>query len=214
MNDFSTTAATVSAAAPWPALLLIGPTASGKTPLGDRLQETGLDGRRHAHFDFGVQLRAAASGGAAAQHLTRPEIAIVTTCLRTGALLENETFGIAQKLLVGFAASAILNTGDRLILNGLPRHRAQARMLAPLTQVERVLELDCDAETVMARVRSNSGGDRNGRGDDTDAAIRRRLQIYRSRTRPLIDFYRQAGAQVARLQVEPDSTPESLLSQL
>ncbi|MCX7427258.1 MAG: hypothetical protein NTW96_16720 [Planctomycetia bacterium] len=39
------------------AMLLLGPTGSGKTPLGDLLERRGLGGRRCVHFDFGAHLR-------------------------------------------------------------------------------------------------------------------------------------------------------------
>jgi len=32
-----------------------------------------------------------------------------------------------------------------------------------------------------------------GRADDTEAVIRHRLEVYREKTAPLIDFYRQQG---------------------
>jgi hypothetical protein len=41
-----------------PALLLLGPTGAGKTPLGDWLEAHGLWGRPCHHFDFGANLRA------------------------------------------------------------------------------------------------------------------------------------------------------------
>ena len=39
------------------ALLLIGPTGSGKTPLGELLERSGLWGRPCRHFDFGERMR-------------------------------------------------------------------------------------------------------------------------------------------------------------
>ena len=44
------------------AILLLGPTGSGKSPLGDELEANGLNGRRCLHFDFGRRLRRAAEG--------------------------------------------------------------------------------------------------------------------------------------------------------
>ncbi len=42
-----------------PALLLLGPTGLGKTPLGLLLEARGLAGHRCVHFDFGDNLRQA-----------------------------------------------------------------------------------------------------------------------------------------------------------
>jgi adenylate kinase family enzyme len=39
------------------AILLLGPTGSGKTPLGQVLEERGLWGHTCMHFDFGANLR-------------------------------------------------------------------------------------------------------------------------------------------------------------
>ena len=39
------------------AILLLGPTGSGKTPLGQVLEERGLWGHTSRHFDFGASLR-------------------------------------------------------------------------------------------------------------------------------------------------------------
>jgi adenylate kinase family enzyme len=39
------------------AILLLGPTGSGKTPLGQVLERRGLWGHRCSHFDFGDNLR-------------------------------------------------------------------------------------------------------------------------------------------------------------
>ena len=44
------------------ALLLIGPTGSGKTPLGDLLDREGLWHRRCCHFDFGERMRRIVAG--------------------------------------------------------------------------------------------------------------------------------------------------------
>ena len=44
------------------AVVLLGPTGSGKTPLGEWLEAKGLGGRRCHHFDFGTRLRRVATG--------------------------------------------------------------------------------------------------------------------------------------------------------
>ena len=39
------------------AVLLVGPTGCGKSPLGQLLERLGLKGMRCLHFDFGKRLR-------------------------------------------------------------------------------------------------------------------------------------------------------------
>ncbi len=84
------------------AILLLGPTGAGKSPLGDCLAEQGLGERRCVHFDFGAQLRHVAEHGG--RGLTEDDVAYVRKVLTEGALLEDETFYIARAILEGFMA--------------------------------------------------------------------------------------------------------------
>lgn len=196
------------------AIVLLGPTGSGKTPLGERLQHDGWKGCRCHHFDFGHHLREAAAARGPYREGAPEDIAVIRHSLRTGALLENETFGIAQKILAAFVASRGMLPTDWLILNGLPRHIGQARGLAETVAVHEVIALECDAATVYERIRHNRGGDRIGRRDDTHAAISDRLITYRRRTLPLLDYYRKAGATVLRLPVGVMTTLDDLMQLL
>jgi adenylate kinase len=198
----------------WPAWLLLGPTGAGKSPLGDLLQARGLDGRPCAHFDFGHRLRMADGDAhrAAAWGLTVDERAEIGRVLRAGALLERETFGIALKLFDAFTAG--LTAGTRLIMNGLPRHVEQAGALHTRLDVEVVAQLECGAETVIERIRRNSGGDRGGRADDDPAAVRRRLDLYLRRTEALAAHYTARGARLLRIPVGPDDSAEGVLARL
>ncbi len=195
-------------------MLLLGPTGSGKTPLGEQLQQCGWQGCRCHHFDFGRHLRETAAATEPYRNLSRDDVAIVRYCLRTGALLENETFEIARKILTAFATSRMTTPGDRLVLNGLPRHVGQARMLADSVSVDTVILLECDAATVYERIRRNIGGERNERTDDTRQAVCNRLNTYHRRTLPLADFYRDAGATIIRLPVDASTATDTLVRQL
>ena len=66
------------------ALLILGPTGSGKSPLGDYLARHGWNGRRCRHLDFGVSLREVGRGRA--RGFTSDEVAFVRNVLATGAL--------------------------------------------------------------------------------------------------------------------------------
>ncbi|MEA5616839.1 adenylate kinase [Cronbergia sp. UHCC 0137] len=74
------------------------------------------------------------------------------------------------------------------ILDGFPRKVTQAGFLEELLGKigqggERVVNLDVPDEIVIARLLSR------GRKDDSEDVIRRRLEVYRAETAPLIDYY-------------------------
>ncbi|WP_315784249.1 adenylate kinase [Fischerella sp. JS2] len=74
------------------------------------------------------------------------------------------------------------------ILDGFPRTVKQAAFLGKLLQKleqegEKVVNLDVPDDVVVNRLLQR------GRADDTEEVIRRRLEVYRSQTAPLIDYY-------------------------
>ena len=196
------------------AILLVGPTGSGKTPLGDLLEAKGLWGRRCAHFDFGANLRRCAAGEGPAGLLSREERALLARVLKSGALLEDEHFPVARKILSGFLGSRCADGRTLVVLNGLPRHAGQARDVASLVTVERVVHLACRAEVVPARIRTNVGGDRTDRPDDAAEALGRRLAVFEERTAPLLAYYRNRGTPVETIEVGADTTADGMRERL
>ncbi|MEA5552292.1 adenylate kinase [Anabaena cylindrica UHCC 0172] len=74
------------------------------------------------------------------------------------------------------------------ILDGFPRKVTQAafleELLAKIGQAgEKVVNLDAPDEVVITRLLGR------GRKDDNEEVIRRRLEVYREETAPLIDYY-------------------------
>ena len=74
------------------------------------------------------------------------------------------------------------------ILDGFPRTVSQAESLAGFlhnnnADLDAVVELTLPDDTVVKRLLGR------GRSDDTEEVIRRRQQIYRDDTTPLLDFY-------------------------
>lgn len=189
-----------------PARLLLGPTGAGKTPLGDMLEAQGLAGRRCCHFDFGAQLRAVDAGQSRPSGLDEADRAFIHEVLTAGALLEDRTFYIAERLLQGFIDAQNVNDADLLILNGLPRHCGQARAVDGIVRIERVVYLECDADTVAERIRRDTGGDRAVRTDDSLPEIRRKLAVFRERTLPLLDHYRTRGVYIAVVNIGVSTT--------
>ncbi len=181
------------------ALLLLGPTGSGKTPLGDLLENAGLCGRRCFHFDFGGRLRCYVATPTGL--LTMAEIEVVNDSLRTGSLLADEHFPIAEKLLRAFIEDNHIGLDDLIILNGLPRHAGQAAALEPIVNVTAVIVLDCAAPTVLDRISADTGGDRGGRIDDTLEQVKRKLEIFNEKTLPLVQFYRTRDTTIIHIEV-------------
>jgi len=194
------------------AVLLLGPTGAGKTPLGDLLAERGLNGRRCVHFDFGAQLRSVAECGG--RGLSDDDVAYVRKVLTEGALLEDETFYIARAILEGFLVEKGVGEQDLVVLNGLPRHAGQARDVAEVLDVGLVVALQCTAEVVHERIAGNTGGDRTERMDDSVEEIARKLEIYAARTHPLLDHYRSEGVQLRLVPIGVNSTPEDVVTML
>jgi adenylate kinase len=113
------------------------------------------------------------------------------------------------------------------ILDGFPRTIPQAEALAQFSTVDKVIDFDIPDSGVLERLGGRRvcrkcgfnfhavfnkpkienvcdycGGEIYIRDDDRPEAIQKRLEVYRSQTAPLIDFYRQKG-----ILVEIDARP-------
>jgi len=96
------------------------------------------------------------------------------------------------------------------ILDGFPRTVNQALFLEELLQKlnqhgEKVVNLEVPDEILIARLLQR------GRKDDTEQVIRRRLEVYRIETAPLIDFY---SSRQALLSVNGAKSPEEVTGEL
>jgi adenylate kinase len=88
------------------------------------------------------------------------------------------------------------DTDAGFILDGFPRTTAQAEALDTiLSDIGRtfsvVFALQIPDEVAFERLRRRAGLE--GRADDTDEAIQRRLDNYHRETEPLIEYYRVRG---------------------
>lgn len=196
------------------AILLVGPTGSGKTPLGRALEARGLAGSPCRHFDFGAELRAVAAAPARVPKLGAAGLRVVRRSLAMGRLLEDAEFPIALEILRAFCRRRPAAPGEILVLNGLPRHAGQARMMRGIARVECLVLLEASPEVVGRRLRSDAGGDRGGRSDDDAASVARKLVAYRERTLPLVGYYRGRGARMVRIRVTPSMTAETMRRRL
>jgi len=198
---------------PQPAVIVVGPTGSGKTPLGDAMEAVGFMGRRCFHFDFGRNLRAAA-GGDAEYGLSADEIEHLKLVLRDGLLLENDRFALALKILSGFIGGRGMKTDDLLVMNGLPRHEGQADDLEGVLDARLVVHLCATPAAVLERIRRNTGGDRRGRTDDSPAEIARKIRLFDQRTIPLLDRFRTRGVRVIRVNVGVETTARDIIREI
>lgn len=196
------------------ALLLIGPTGAGKTPLGDYLAMRGLRAARCHHFDFGAHLRRVGANAWRPTLLDDSDIATVKNALASGALLEDHQFHIARHILCSFAEDRRIATGDLIALNGLPRHAGQARDIADLVQVQMLVHLRCTPETVYQRIQTDAGGDRGERKDDQLELVRQKLETFAERTAPLLAYYSEQGAKIIEVEVGSATRPQELYNLL
>jgi len=199
---------------PWPSILLVGPTGAGKSPLGDEMERRGFRGRPCLHFDFGANLRVAAGDRAGEYGLAAADLAAVRASLATGALFEDRDMPMIVRILTRFAEIRGLAPDTRIVLNGLPRHRRQAEALAGLVAVEAVVSLEADAAVIAARIRLDPGRDRSGRTDDEAEAVAGRLAIFRDRTAPLLDLYRERGVPVLAIAVTAAMSPANMYDEV
>lgn len=190
------------------AILLVGPTGSGKTPSGDFLENTGLNGYTCHHFDFGEHLRQTVANGH--PDISETDRRFLQTVLRDGALLENDRFYLAETILRGFIKDRGVNESDALVLNGLPRHVDQADDVCSLVDIVQVICLDCPPEVICDRIKQNSGGDRTGRMDDDLEAIAVKLDIFKQRTVPLLDYFRNRGVPIQTICVNAITQPRDV----
>lgn len=82
------------------------------------------------------------------------------------------------------------------LLDGYPRTLDQVSALDGVltelgTTLDAVLLLEVETEAVVARLVAR--GEEQGRSDDTEETIRRRLDVYAEQTAPLIDVYDSRG---------------------
>jgi adenylate kinase family enzyme len=191
----------------FPAILLMGPTGSGKTPLGIIAASQGVPGHTCHHFDFGAQLRRIDSTPEANGIQPRTK-SIVREVLETGRLLDEQENYVALDILQQWLAH--LPETAVVILNGLPRTLSQADIIRTKVDVCIVVELEASDEMIHTRIADNSGGDRTERVDDHPEKVQKRLQAYRKRTMPLREHYRKQNAIMLRFLVDTKTAPEKI----
>ncbi len=152
-------------------LLLLGPPGAGKGT-----QATLLAGALGVpHVSTGDMLRAAVAAGS---DLGRQ----VEAVMASGELVSDELMiqVVEDRLAQGDAVCGYL-------LDGFPRTLAQAEALGS-DVLDAVVLIDVDDDEIVARLLHRATEE--GRADDTEDVIRRRLEVYREQTEPLVGHYR------------------------
>jgi adenylate kinase len=161
-------------------VILLGPPGAGKGTQGQRLSQAyGIP-----EISTGDILRAAVYNGTALGTEAKGYI-------ERGAL-------VPDMVMIGIVRDRLLqaDTKKGFILDGFPRTLAQAEALTYIFQesgcpLEHVISIEVPEEELLQRLAGRRGIE--GRQDDTDAAIRHRLEVYRRETEPLVGYYRQCG---------------------
>lgn len=161
-------------------LVMLGPPGAGKGTQARRLaSELGIP-----HLSTGDMLRDAVKRGTPLGQKAR-------SIMEAGELLPDD-------LVVGIMGDELRgpHAGHGFLLDGFPRTEGQAvaldRLLSGAGQVlDRVALLEVSEEQLIERLLGRAA--KEGRADDTREVILRRLKVYETQTRPVVDYYRQRG---------------------
>ncbi|MFT6542135.1 MAG: adenylate kinase [Maricaulis maris] len=161
-------------------IVLFGPPGCGKGTQSKRL----VDERGWVQLSTGDMLRHARAAGT--------ELGRRVAAIMDGGNLVSDAIVIElieERLPEAKAAGGA-------IFDGFPRTVAQAQALDQLlldrgTQVDSVIELKVNDEELVQRLVRRA--EEEGRPDDTEDVIRKRLEVYYGQTAPLIPFFAQQG---------------------
>lgn len=106
---------------------------------------------------------------------------------------------IPDTLMVNILASVYDSFGNNhsgVIFDGFPRTVVQAEALKKMLaernhNVAAMIELDVPEDELLKRLLLR--GQQQGRSDDNEETIRKRLNVYHTQTAPLIDWYKKEG---------------------
>ena len=197
-------------------LILLGPPGVGKGTQAVRLADE-LDA---AHISTGDLLRAARRDGT--ELGTRAQ-----KFMDAGELVPDQLIlDLVKEHLAG------IDPGAHVLFDGFPRTITQATGLSEVLErserrVDRVVLFEAPDETIVKRLSGRQtcpdcgavyntyfspprvdgkcdrcGGSLVQRADDAPETVRRRLEVYRDQTAPLVSFYERAGAPFERIRAD------------
>ena len=180
------------------AIVFFGPPGSGKGTQASRLAASaGIP-----QISTGDLLRSHVAKGTPLGAIARP-------IMESGALVPDD---LVTKMLKERLAEPDAKNGA--IFDGYPRTVAQARSLETLLEgaggrVDAVLFIDVPDATLVDRLLKRATLE--GRADDTRETIAERLRVYREKTAPLADLYRQSGVLVT---IDGDRAVETIAAEV
>lgn len=195
-------------------LILLGAPGAGKGTQAERL----CAAKRLAHISTGDMLRAKISAGTelgqkAKQYMDKGEL-------------------VPDDVIIGMVEERVKEPDceSGFVLDGFPRTIAQADALAKIVQIDKVINIEVSAPRLVERISGRRvckscgavyhvsfydkdvcekcGGSIYQREDDQASTILNRLEVYKAKTQPLIDYY-QAKGLLTRVDGDRDDRDET-----
>ena len=161
-------------------LVILGPPGAGKGTQGRKLSES-----------FGWPLISTGD-------ILRRAVAEKTALGMQAQYQMNRGFLVGDDVMIGLVRERTLEPDAQggYILDGFPRTVPQAAALDAMLaergqQLDAVVSLTVSEEVILDRLASRKS--RESRADDDEGTVRKRLDVYREQTEPLIEYYRGAG---------------------
>ncbi len=179
-------------------IVLLGPPGSGKGTQAALLK----DRLGVPHISTGDLLRAAVAAGT-------PLGLKAKAAMDAGELVSDELMLSLIEERMGEA-----DVAPGYLLDGYPRNLAQAQALDELLErigqpVQKALELKVDEEQIVDRLARRA--EEEGRSDDTEEVVRKRLAVYAAQNAPVAGYYAERGLLV---EIEGVGSVESINQRL